>query len=66
MKTTGEILLDIEPHLEALVDEQELQAGDVLALIHAWLTVHRPECFEQYTEGGKPEFYYGYPREKMK
>jgi hypothetical protein len=55
-----EILLEMEPLLEELIDKQDLQHGDVLALIWVWLTVHRPDAIEEYIEdGSSPEFYYG-------
>ncbi len=58
-RTTGQILLDIEPLLLELVD-QELQWSDILALVHVWLSVHAPQAQETYTsDGSHPEFYYG-------
>lgn len=63
MRTAGEILLQMEPLLEELVDKQELQYSDVLYLILGWLDVHRPNAKEQYLDGTTPEFYYGPRRE---
>lgn len=57
-RTTGDILLDLEVHLEELVD-QDLQFGDILALVYSWLEVHAPGAKEQYDDGGSPIFYYG-------
>lgn len=63
VRPLGEILLDLEPLLNEAM-EHGLQHGDMLALIHVWLTTHRPGDREDYVEGGHPEFYYGYPRNK--
>lgn len=60
-KTTGDTLLQLEPLLAALCD-QGLQHGDILALVWVYLVVHQPGAREEYTEGGHPEFYYGYSR----
>lgn len=60
-KSTGDLLLELEVVLDALC-QQGLQHGDVLAMVHVYLTVHQPDAREQYTKGGHPEFYYGYPR----
>ncbi len=42
------------------MDQHDLQHGDILALVHKWLTVHRPENQEEYEEGGAPVMYYGH------
>lgn len=59
-----EVLLDMEPLMEELVDAHDLQWGDFLSLMHSWLMVHRPGAREEYTKGGHPEFYYGPARKK--
>lgn len=58
-RTTGDVLLDLEPLLFELVD-QGLQHGDILALTMAWLQVHAPGAREEYDDGSKPIYYYGY------
>ena len=55
----GDILLDMEPLLEEMAIDQELQKGDILALISVYIDIHLPSCIEEYEEGGHPEFYYG-------
>ncbi len=57
-RTTGEVLLDLEPLIDELCD-QGLQWGDILALIKAHLDVHRPDAQEEYLDGTHPEYYYG-------
>jgi hypothetical protein len=47
MRKVGKILLDLEPLL------------DILALVKAYLEIHRPGCIEEYTDGTNPEYYYG-------
>jgi hypothetical protein len=54
----GEILLEMEMLLNEAMNHG-LQWGDMLALVHSWLMIHRPGDREEYTEGGNPEFYYG-------
>lgn len=63
MKPMGELTGELEIILEQMVDEHDLQHGEVLALVHMWLMVHRPGARECYVEGGHPTFYYG-PEEK--
>jgi len=65
IRPTGKILLDMEPLLEELVDDHDLQWYDVLFLILGWLMVHRPSAQEEYLDGTRPVFYYGH-REKLK
>lgn len=60
LRKAGDIFLEIEPHLNELMDHG-YQWGDLLALMHTWLMIHRPGDREQYTDGGHPEFFYGHP-----
>lgn len=58
-RTTGDILLDIEPLILELVEKQGLQTGDVLALIYGYLLIHCPGAMEEYEDGSNPIYYYG-------
>jgi hypothetical protein len=62
LRPLGKVLLDMEPLLEELVDRHELQHGEILALVDVWLSIHRPDCREQYVDGGSPHMKYG-PKE---
>lgn len=55
----GDILLDLEELLDEMVDDHDVQWGDILNLVFGHLVIHRPDAQEEYTEGGNPEFYYG-------
>lgn len=57
-RTTGDILLKMEPLILKLVD-QGLQHGDILGLLHVYLMIHAPGCREEYEDGTHPEYYYG-------
>lgn len=57
VRPAGDILLDMEPLLEELIDVHDLQWADVIYLVHGWLAVHRPQAQEQYVEGGSPVLY---------
>ena len=66
MRMLGDILLDMEKILDEMVDTHELQFGDILALVHSHLLVHRPDAQEVYTaDNSSPEFKYG-PRRNRK
>lgn len=58
----GQILLEMEPLMHEAMDH-DLQWSDFLALMHAWLMVHRPGDREEYTDGGHPSYYYGVRKE---
>lgn len=60
-RTTGDVLLDMEPLLLELVD-QDLQFGDILSLVYMYLMVHAPGAREEYEDGTHPTFNYG-PKE---
>lgn len=59
IRPVGQVLLDMEPLLFELCEKHELQRGEVLALIHTWITIHYPGAIEEYVDGGSPVFYYG-------
>lgn len=64
-RTIGKLLLELEELLDEAIDVHELQTGDILSLIFSHLQVHRPDAFEEYTDGtGRPEMYYGVKRGK--
>ena len=60
-RKTGDVLLDIEPLIDELVD-QGLQLGDILALVRSHIEIHRPDAIEIYLDGSSPEYKYG-PKE---
>jgi hypothetical protein len=59
MRKLGDILLDLESIIDEMVDDHDLQWGDIFNLVRGHLEVHRPDAQEEYTEGGNPTFYYG-------
>lgn len=64
MRPVGEILLDIEPLILELVEDHDLQWGDVINLIYGYLVVHCPGAREEYEDGSSPIFYYGSKEEE--
>ena len=59
MRKIGNVLLDLEPLLDEMVD-QGLQLGDILALIKAHIEIHQPSAVEQYEDGTEPRYFYGH------
>jgi hypothetical protein len=62
----GDVLLDMEPLLDELVEAHGLQMNDVLALIFRQLEMHNPGCIEEFLDGTKPVFFYGHQDNKPK
>ena len=60
LRPVGKITSELEPLLFELALDHDLQHGEILALIHAWLMIHVHSQEETYTEDGtKPIYYYG-------
>lgn len=60
MRKLGNILLDLEVILDEMVDDHELQTGDILNLVYGHLQIHRPDAMEVYTDdNSNPALYYG-------
>jgi hypothetical protein len=51
IRPLGKISDDIEPLLEEMVDDHEMQAQEIIANVLSWLQAHRPECFPIYDDG---------------
>ena len=62
LRPLGDVLLDMEPLLDELLVDHDLQHGDVLALVYQHMVVHNPNQIEEYEDGSNPIFYYG-PKE---
>jgi hypothetical protein len=50
MRKFGDILLDMEVLLDEMIDEHDVQLGDILNLIHGHIQIHRQDCIEIYEE----------------
>lgn len=59
MRPLGDVSLDLEKVLEEMVDQHDLQMGEILNLVRGWLEIHRPDSREQYLDNSSPIFYYG-------
>lgn len=66
LRKLGDVLLDLEPLLDEMVEGHELQMSDVLALIFRHLEMHNPGCIEEFLDGTKPVFFYGHKDLKPK
>ena len=43
----GDIMLELEPLLELMCDDHDLQRYEILGLISAWVDRHRPNNVEE-------------------
>ena len=56
----GDILLDLEILLDEMIDDHDVQFGDILNLIYGHLVIHRPDAREVYEDdGSSPILSYG-------
>jgi len=62
LRPLGDIISDMEGLLDEMLVDHDLEMGNVLSIIHNFIQVHYPDSIETYTDGTKPEFYYG-PKE---
>lgn len=58
LRPVGDILLEMEPLLEELTIDHELQLGELLSLIDRWARIHVPGSVEEYEDGSSPVFKY--------
>jgi len=60
LRKLGDILLDMEPLLDELAEQHEMQLGDIIALVVRHLEMHNPTCIEEFLDGSRPVFFYGH------
>ena len=66
MRPVGDIYLDLEKLYDELVDDHDMQMGDLIYWLYGHLKIHRPDCREEYTtDDSNPVLYYG-PRVSRK
>ncbi len=59
IRPLGDVTQDLEKVLTEMSFSHDLQHGEVIALVHAWLQIHAPSQREEYILGGNPILYYG-------
>ena len=59
MRPLGQITDELEPLLYELVEDQEMQAHEVLHMVYGWIQCHYPDAIENYEDGTHPQFFYG-------
>jgi hypothetical protein len=65
MRPMGEITQDLEDLITEMVDQHDLQWGEILNLIFGYLLIHFPNARETYEDDSHPVFYYGCPNEEF-
>ena len=59
IRPLGKITSDLEPLILEMVEDHDMQWGEILSLIHGYLLIHCPGAQEEYKDGSNPIFYYG-------
>lgn len=60
IRPLGNITLELEKLLSEMIEDHDLQWGEILGLVHTWLQIHAPEAREEYcSDNSSPIFYYG-------
>ena len=59
IRPLGNITEDMEKLLFEMVDDHDLQWGEILNLVHGHLAIHLPNAQEEYEDNSSPVFYYG-------
>lgn len=59
MRRLGDITLDMEELILEMVEDHDLQWGEIRALLMQYLRTHCPESQEEYNDGSRPIDFYG-------
>lgn len=61
LRRLGDITQDLEPLILEMVEDHDMQAGEILSLVYGYLQIHAPASFEIYEEDlSRPIYYYGH------
>lgn len=61
IRKLGDITGDLEPLIQEMVFDHEMQVHEILGIIHAYLISHCPEAVEVYVaDGSSPQLRYGH------
>jgi len=60
LRPLGQITDDLEPLLQEMANDHELQMGEILAILRSYIEIHLPDCRENYIDGTKPVYFYGH------
>lgn len=60
LRPLGQITDDLEPLLQEMANDHELQMGEILALVLCYMEIHLPDSRENYVDGTKPVYFYGH------
>lgn len=66
LRRVGDIMLDMEELLMELTEGHDMQMGEILALVKAWIEIHAPDSIEEYTDDTRPVYFYGHKEEFKK
>lgn len=59
IRPMGDIMLDFEKVIQEMIDDHDLQWGEVLSQTHQYLRSHYPGAQEEYLDGSHPVYFYG-------
>lgn len=62
IRPLGDITFDLEDVITEMIEDHELQHGEVMAIVLNYMKVHFPESQEEYEDGTSPVYYYGHKK----
>lgn len=65
MRKLGDLIFDLEDLVTEMVEDHDLQRGDILALVKNYIDVHFPESVEVYEDDNSSPIYFYGPRETL-
>lgn len=57
-------MFDVEYMVKQMVEEHDMQKGEIMALVSQYIDVHYPGAIEEYQDDSNPIFFYG-PKESF-
>lgn len=65
MRKLGDIISDLEELTTEMVEDHDMQRGDILAIVKSYIDVHLPGAIEVYEEDNSSPLYFYAPVETI-
>lgn len=60
LRRLGDITQDLEPLLQEMAIDHDMQIHEIMAIVLKYLQMHCPDSIEEFTDGTRPVHYYGH------
>lgn len=61
LQRMGDIMFELEDVISKMVEQHDLQKGEILGFVNGYIDIHFPDAVEIYQDDTSPKYFYGAP-----